>query len=1072
MYPQQQGAAYSGDGARKLNGPGAGAGLGAGSVNGSFSNGAYGSGYGAGGYNGATGFGDQLQGAGYNSLYGSGSMYGKIDANGTMMCGINEGIIVTKLFSSRRDLDHLVSARDFSRRFDSNWGSYYFGGSKDAGGSLYGANSVGGGSLMNLSGKSGVSFVMDSGVGAAGIGPDGNKNGGASEKVSAPGKKAETKEALGENGNGSCNPPPVGTANTKVSAQSDKAAPNTVKSRNAEEEKEKAHNTPKQTSTDARAKTNESAVESVSVPNKEAKASTVETTEAKPTAGDDNVNGNGAPQTVKGGAGKVARVMNAQETKHLTADPIDDIPLLADDVRPKPQPAAQTAKPEAQTAQTSNPTEPSNQTGEAAHAVDGCSATNTTKSTTANGEGRHPRPRSRQATRPVSRLTSMSVVEFPEAEEVNDEMVKGGLHDPEEVVARAEMRREREDAARVARDERQRQQQIIDAQKQREEEARKRRQKKDDEAQQRKEMLTKMDEERKRERDAAVAARSRQREEEKRRFETMKQLEDEKEATRASAVIAERQRQLEAENTSAEDKTTRSTSRQRSRRPSSRPSSRLRALIPEQPPDVMAGEVEDTLAADPLRKSTLSDDTQAPCAAQANRRAEPLNEGRGTSNPAGVRGEPASRSKRSPTPLSQQKQTSSAERGMSVHPTGSGAPAPLNGKSSSQPPGTDSRRSLPKEDKSGSTAGKKNTSRPPNMVKTLVLVEELNHSNHALTTTDKSISYNGQTTVVTEVKTRPEGNFNYHSSVVHDVSEAVCGGYNAAVLAVDAPNTAGRFDSPVWSILNRIVRTLLSENSNEAGELRSDFQLTCAMGYLYMDKVKDLHTNAEVEAPFTKIGVNPSPIYGPRLTNLTYDGVTDPNAFEDMLTTTLSRASEDSTLQSLTEGVLAAFVLIMQTRETDGKPDIYLSSLVVATSSDDTFPYESAISHTRNEYATVFHLVLGGPSCTCFMLNIADDDTVCKAGETDESLQERIERLLGLLQRMSALTNYDLRSGSVKRFIKYVELSHTNAQTRLEREEDDGQRRKIERYLREQERLLQDAYRLLEEWNIKSGEGL
>ncbi|CBZ37459.1 hypothetical protein, conserved [Leishmania donovani] len=1109
MYQQQQAAAYSGDGATKLSGPGVGAGWGAGPINSSFGAGAYCRGYGAGGYSGAAAFdGERMHDAGHNSMYGTRSMYAQPDAR-DVMGDTNEEIIVTKIFSSRRDLDRLASAQDFSRRFDSNWGSYRFAGADGFGGSLYGANSAAGGSLMNLSGKPGASSITDRGTGAAGMGPDGNDGRSAHEKMPASGEKvAATKEAADERVDASRNARRSGLAETDASKASGKSTPSTVKPSSAADQNGEAHDAPMQSSTEASDTTNKSKGVSGGAPDKGPKTSTQQATEPKPTPTGASDRCMAALETAKGRAGKASETMNTQETKPLTTESIDDIPLLADDVRPKPKPAApnaptpQTApvelpakeEPQQTSATTKTPasklSEPPNEATETAHAVDSSSTTNATRGSTANGEGRPARPRSRQAARSVSRLTSMSVVEFPVAEEVNDEMVDGGLHDSEkEAALRAEQRREREEAARAARDERQRQQQLMEeAQRQREEEAQRRRQKKEDEARQRKEMLTKMDGERKRERDAALAARERQREEEKRRFEDMKRLEEAKEAARAAALIAERQRKLEAEKTEAEEKTARSASRQRSRRPTSRPASRLRGAIPEQPPDVMAGQIKDTLADEALGKSAHPDNenhhshaAQAPRVAQADRKTEPVAEVRHTSKspagvrcasstPAEVRAERAARSQRSQSPLPQQKQPASAEGVMSGPPSHSAAPVLPNSNPTpqSQVP-NNSHRSQSKEDKSASSAGKSSTSRPANMVKTLVLVEELRDSNHALAMKDNSISYKGQTIEVTEVKTRPEDNFNYHSSVVHDVSEAVCSGYNAAVLAVDAPNTAGRFDSPVWSILNRIVRTLLHENSNKAGQLRADFQLTCAMGYLYKDKVKDLLTSAEPEASFTKIGVNPSPIYGPRLTNLTYDAVTDPSAFEDVLTTTLSRASEDATIQSLTEGVLAAFVLIMQTRETDGKPDIYLSSLVVATSGDDTFPYQSAISHTRNEYATVFHLVLGGPSCTCFMLNIADDDKVRKAGETEESVQERIKRVLGLLQKMSALPNYDLRSGSVKRFIKYVELSHKNAQARLEKEEDDVQRRKVERYLREQERLLQDAYRLLQEWNINCG---
>ncbi|KAG5469233.1 hypothetical protein LSCM4_02631 [Leishmania orientalis] len=1093
---QQHVAAYSADGAANTNGPYMGTGGYAGPMNGSFYGGAYSGGYGAGGYSGAAAF-------------GAGSMYGQTCA-GSMMGGMNEEIIVTKLFSSRRDLDRLASAQDFSRRFDSNWGSYRCAGADGYGGSLSGANSAAGGSLMDLSGKPGASFMTDCGNGATGVSPDGSDSRGIAG-TSARKQKVATQKAPAVEGD---NTPHSLRPNDGANAGASKPKPGAEKPGSATGRNGEAPPASSQSATEASVKTDKGNNASGGVADTKPTASgprAQQTTDAYPPSPSANGSGMVLLQVAEEHAGANAKTVSVQKAKLRAAETIDDIPLLAEDVRPKPKApmgAMVAKKAPTEVPSKEEPTQapaaaktPS-EALEASNAAGRVPAIDATDVSNADGKGRPSRPRSRQATRPISRLTSISVVEFPEAEEVNDEMVKDGLRDPvkeAEAAVRAEQRRERENAARAARDELQRQRQVLEeVQKQREEEAHKRRQRKDKELRQQKEMLAKLDEERKRERDAAFAARECQREEEKRRFEDMKRAVEEKEAVRAAALIAERQRQLEEQEKNAQEKTARSASRQRSRRPISRPASRLRGSIPEQPPDVVAGQMKDTLADEALGKPVHakkevhnSHAAEGPWAAHASSKAEPLAEERrtcglladaqrATLTPTEGPTEHAARSRRSQqlSPQQeaalrvepQQKPPAVTEVVVKAQSSHRAIPAFPSSTPERQPQGSKTvRRSQAKDGKSDFSAGKSSAPRPANMVKTLVLVEEVRGSNHAVTMAGNAVSYHGQAIEVTEVKTRPEGNFNYQSSVIHDVCEAVCSGYNAAVLAVDAPNTTSRFESPVWSTLNRIVRTLLHENSNEAGELRSDFELTCAMGYLYKDKARDLLASAEAEVPFTKIGVNPSPIYGPRLTNLSYDAVTDSAAFEDVLTTTLSRASEDAALQSLTEGVLAAFVLIMQTRETDGKPDIYLSSLVVATAGADTFPYQSAISHTRNEYATVFHLVLGGPSCTCFMLNIADDDAIRKASQGEESMQEGLERALALLNSMSTLQNYDLRSGSVKRFIRYVELSHTNAQARLEKEEDEAQRRKIERYLREQERLLQDAYTMLQEASISYG---
>jgi hypothetical protein len=1117
MY--QQGNPYGNDGATKVSGAGTaknnGYGNNAGDMNMNGNGAAFGSGYGAnsfgaGGYGGAAAFGGGSmygggsaygaasgQGAGQSSMYGGGSLYGGGGGVGSMMGDMNENIIVTKLFSSRRDLDRVASAVDFSRRFDSNWGSYRSAGADGYGGSIYGNPTADAGSLMNL-GQSdrGIGSVMDRGVGAAGVGPDGG-----AEEAS---REAKSKKAPRES-------PPE---QRKSEPSAKKAATEAQKSAeppvSAPAKSPATAAKPPQAAAEAAAKKPVEAkpaplAATQTAPTKPAEASPKAISRAVPAPQEParaiKAEGKQQPQAPPSKPPQAppsqpplkspGRVMRAREVvpadakpaeKPREAPPVDDIPLLADDVLPKkkthtptavkkapsprevaPPPPQQPQQQQAQQQQQpqqqrlqqqqqqKQQPERAREVAEVAKAPTPKAATppaaQKTPATGANESTRPARPRSRLQSRPQSRMTSMSVVEFPQADEVKDEMLADGLKDPEKeaalAAAREEQKRQREEAMRQARLERAKQRQAQeDMQKQRDEEARRARDAKAEEERQKRELVAKMDAETRKERAAALAARERQREEEKRRFEEAKRAEEEKEAARAQAAIAERQRQLE-EKEAQQEKTSRPASRPRSRRPASRPSSNLRGAIPEQPPDVVAGQIKDTLADEnlgkPLHAATRNTPASEVPVADAGRTSH-----RGSEQPRGH------------TPASQH-HSPATQRRTPVESAGSkSTPASVkkdDGRAQQQQPTP----AVQKEQ---------------NMVKTFVLVEQVRGSNNAVQYTPDSITYHGQTVNVTELKTREEDNFNYNSTVVHDVREAACRGYNAAVLSMDAVNSAGRFDSPVWSILNRVVRTLLMENSNEAGELRENFELTCAMGYLYCDKVKDMFIH-DAEAPFTKVAVNPSPIYGPRLTNLKYETVTDPLKFEELLSATLSRGGSDSTVASLSEGALAAFVLVKQMRETDGKPDIYLSSLVVASSGEDPVPYQSAISHTRNEYATVFHLVLGGPSCTCFMLNVADDDTVRKSGNaSQQSVPEVLETSLALLSQMANLQNYDLRSGSVKRFIKYVERSHANAKQRLAKEQDESQRRKVERYLKEQERLLEDAYTLLRDANIQVYEEL
>ncbi|KPA84419.1 hypothetical protein ABB37_02396 [Leptomonas pyrrhocoris] len=1021
---------YSNDGATKIS-PGAGAkNTGSNRNGGGYGNGAaYGSGYGAGGfgaggYGGAAGYGDGSmyggagpgqEGAQNGSMYGGGSVYGGGGGAASMMGDMNENIVVTKLFSSRRDLDRVASAVDFSRRFDSNWGSYRSAGADGYGGSIYRNNTgAGEGSLMNLGGSRGVVSLTDRGVGRAGEGPDG----GAPAAAAA----AESREAR---------PPP------KTAVEQAPREPSTKKLAAGEEAGARQPVKPKPASPKKPVEVKPAAQ---AVPPKPADAASQNTSRALPMQESPRNRQAEQKQTPK--TQPPAKTMTSREVvpsgaKPVEVPPLDDIPLLADDVLPKKK-----APTPAEVKQMPTPRELPPPQREVARETE----------EPAKGPNRPMRPRSRPHSRPQSRMTSMSVVEFPQADEVKDEMVADGLKAPERdaalAAAREEQKRQREEASRHARLERAKQrQQQEDQQKQREEETRRAREAKAEEERLKKERIAKMDEETRQQRAAALAARERQREEEKRRFEEAKKAEEEKEAARAAAAIAERQRLLE-EKEASEEKAPRPTSRPRSRRPVSRPNSNLRGPIPEQPPDLVAGQIKDPLAEDKLSKPTNTVTRTTPASGTADAVSSNTSQ-RAADHPQ----------KREPQQVVHRREVEVSRQ----HTSHESTPA------SQQAHATKPAQSSVRTDE-GSTQQQQPTpatQRERNMVKTFVLMEAVRDSNHAVQSTPDSITYRDQTINVTELKVREEDNFNYNSTVVHDVREAACHGYNSAVLSMETANTVSRFESPVWSILNRIVRTLLKENSSDAGELQDNFELTCAIGYLYRDKVKDL-LERDGDAPFTKVAVNPSPIYGPRLTNLRYDAVTDPAQFEEMLSGTLSRSTHDTTVAGLTEGVVAAFVLVKQCRETEGKQDIYLSSLIVASCGEDPLPYQSAISHTRNEYATVFHLVLGGPSCTCFMLNVADDDAVRKSGDANQqSVPDGIETALALLAQMAALQNYDLRSGSVRRFIKYLERSHANARQRLAKESDEAQRRKVERYVKEQERLLEDAYGLLRDANIQ-----
>ncbi|ORC87260.1 uncharacterized protein TM35_000232310 [Trypanosoma theileri] len=341
-----------------------------------------------------------------------------------------------------------------------------------------------------------------------------------------------------------------------------------------------------------------------------------------------------------------------------------------------------------------------------------------------------------------------------------------------------------------------------------------------------------------------------------------------------------------------------------------------------------------------------------------------------------------------------------------------------------------------------------------NPIKTLVLLEKNPRPSKTLTAEGNSFTYRGVKHEATEVVFRDPKSMSYHSNIFSTIKSVVCDGFNSSIVSVEAPNTGRVFESPVWTGLTRIVRGVM-QRSETKPENRTE--LAAAFGFIHKDKVRDLIVE---NSNFEQLLVHPSPIYGPRIPQLRYNPISSPSAFEEMMASALRRSSADPILSSM-DGVAVALLLSKQycltTNEAGEKTyDVLLSSLVVASTGSDTLPYESALARVRNEYSMLFHLLLGGPCFTCFMLNLS-------LGEEEASHQEVLDRLIALHDKMHSSYNYPLRNGSVMRFVKYVETANKEGRERVKNEQNPEKRAKLERYVQEQARLLSDAGKMLEE---------
>ncbi|KAH9588988.1 hypothetical protein LSM04_008915 [Trypanosoma melophagium] len=521
--------------------------------------------------------------------------------------------------------------------------------------------------------------------------------------------------------------------------------------------------------------------------------------------------------------------------------------------------------------------------------------------------------------------------------------------------------------------------------------------------------------------------RNRRKSEERKRFEEAKELEQKQEEERIKKLITQ------PEVTPKAPEGRRSKVRRSSRVRPSRANSMLGA-IPEQPPDVEAGSVRDLLDGSlaSARASVL--DTSHP-------RRSIAHPGDGHSN---------LQEEKERQRLEEQKRRQQEEERKRREEERRQQQEQEQQQQQQQQREDQSQ----KEEQRQQQDDQQKDPRKSNPIKTVVLVEKHPKPSDILTTEGNSFTYRGVKHDATEVILRDPKSMSYHSKTFNSIKDFVCDGYNSSIVSVEAPNAGKVFHSPVWTGLTRIVRGVLQKSTNTS-EHRTE--LAAAFGFIHKDKVRDLIVE---NSTFEQLMIHPSPIYGPRIPQLRYNPIASPSAFEEMMSTALHRATADPILSSM-NGVAVALLLSKQycliTNEAGEKTyDVLLSSLVVASTGSDTLPYDSALARVRNEYSMLFHLLLGGPCFTCFMLNLS-------MSEEEASTQEDMEKLVALHDKMKAAYNYPLRNGSVLRFVNYVETANREGKERVKTEENPEKRSKLERYVQEQTRLLNDAGKMLEE---------
>lgn len=239
---------------------------------------------------------------------------------------------------------------------------------------------------------------------------------------------------------------------------------------------------------------------------------------------------------------------------------------------------------------------------------------------------------------------------------------------------------------------------------------------------------------------------------------------------------------------------------------------------------------------------------------------------------------------------------------------------------------------------------------------------------------------------VDEVIVREKHNSSIHSHTLDELREQFMNGYNVAILTADAKESVASMQ-----MIDRTVRGILSK-------LQPNMELFMSLCALH-ERENTVYDTLKDEDSFKLMQLSASPIFGPCLSNATFNKINSVESFVKMMSSGLRFCGEHRAC------VILQLVLC---RVEANEKDVIVSSMLGVMCPGDVYVYRKALESSVKERG-ILQLALGG---TCH--------TVFAIGLTRNSVDDSCLAIANTSQIMRASRNSKLRSGSIKHFIHHT----------------------------------------------------
>ncbi|KAG8348897.1 hypothetical protein TRVL_00264 [Trypanosoma vivax] len=292
----------------------------------------------------------------------------------------------------------------------------------------------------------------------------------------------------------------------------------------------------------------------------------------------------------------------------------------------------------------------------------------------------------------------------------------------------------------------------------------------------------------------------------------------------------------------------------------------------------------------------------------------------------------------------------------------------------------------------------------------------------------------------TEIVNFQSGDTNVHIDTLDELCDAFLAGCNVGLLLADAHCPASQPKSWfTWNALRRLVKDAFAK-------MPSRCELRVSISLLDDDRVKDLLASRPT---YVNLTVANSPLFGNVPDGMTYRVADSAMEFNTLLLKGLEMAEDDSQEEF---GILLVTAILKQVRgdsphSKKNEDDVILSSIFASGVGSGIIHYSRILDKNPAEPRAMYQFALGGPSLTAAILSVSD-----RPGNAPS-----IHPSLSTLNRLGQIKNFQLRLGSLNRFITYTRESIPKTEERMNSMPESTAKEMLKRSIVRYKTMLADA---------------